>query len=60
MIRIRTCGQCGEGTLDEESPTAGAEDTRPAPEQLGTLLVKRGLISGEQLASALADQKAIG
>jgi hypothetical protein len=41
-------------------PTAGAEDTRPAPEQLGTLLVKRGLITAEQLAAALADQQASG
>jgi hypothetical protein len=41
-------------------PTAGAEETRPAPEQLGTLLVKRGLITAEQLATALADQQASG
>ena len=41
-------------------PTAGAEDTRPAPEQLGTLLVKRGLITDEQLATALAEQQASG
>lgn len=41
-------------------PTAGAEETRPAPEQLGTLLVKRGLITAEQLTAALADQQASG
>ena len=41
-------------------PTAGAEDTRPAPEQLGSLLVKRGVITAEQLATALADQQASG
>jgi hypothetical protein len=41
------------------NPTAGAEDTRPA-EQLGSLLVKRGLITAEQLAAALAEQQASG
>jgi hypothetical protein len=41
-------------------PTAGAEETRPATEQLGTLLVKRGLITAEQLTAALADQQASG
>jgi hypothetical protein len=41
-------------------PTAGAEETRPAPEQLGTLLVKRGLITAEQLTVALAEQEASG
>jgi hypothetical protein len=41
------------------NPTAGAE-TSAAPEQLGTLLVKRGLITDEQLAMALADQQASG
>ena len=41
-------------------PTAGAEEARPATEQLGTLLVKRGLITAEQLTAALADQQASG
>jgi hypothetical protein len=39
--------------------TAGAE-THTAQEPLGTLLVKRGLITQEQLEVALADQKASG
>ncbi len=43
-----------------KNPTAGAEETRPAPEQLGSLLVKRGLITAEQLETALADQQASG
>ncbi len=43
-----------------DHPTAGAAETRPAPEQLGTLLLKRGLITAEQLTIALADQEASG
>jgi hypothetical protein len=40
------------------NPTAGAEATRAAQEPLGTMLVRRGLLTAEQLESALAEQKA--
>ena len=42
------------------NPTAGAEDTRTAQEPLGAILVRRGLLTAEQLESALAEQKASG
>lgn len=40
--------------------TAGAEDTRAAQEPLGSMLVRRGLLTAEQLESALAEQEASG
>ena len=40
--------------------TAGAADTRTAQEPLGTMLVRRGLLTPEQLEAALAEQKASG
>jgi hypothetical protein len=39
---------------------ARAEEARPAQEPLGTLLVRRGLITGEQLEAALAEQEQTG
>jgi hypothetical protein len=40
--------------------TAGADETRSDQEPLGTMLVRRGLITQEQLTDALAEQKASG
>jgi DNA repair exonuclease SbcCD ATPase subunit len=42
------------------NPTAGADETRPDQEPLGTMLVGRGLITQDQLTEALAEQKASG
>ena len=42
------------------NPTAGVEDTRTAQEPLGAMLVRRGLLTAEQLDAALAEQKASG
>jgi hypothetical protein len=44
---------------DDQGP-AGDHEASPAGERLGELLVRRGLISGEQLAHALGRQQAMG